>query len=504
MCGWGLVLALLLSALPAQAEGARYLIICPEEFCEATEPLAEWKTRKGMLAKVVPTSETGYSSSEIVDYITDAANSWDPAPEYILLAGDMGEIPMHWENFADGYSDVPYGSIDADDFLEIHVGRFPGRYSSEIETMVAKTLAYEREPVDDDDVYLNGAMLIREDWDDDDWLHYYGDANWAAGLMVDSGFDQVPVITAGTTQNPTGEARDLLEGGASYMAYHGVVSGSCGWPDFYLEADDLDNGPTLPVVVSYTCQTMAASGYECAGEEWMRAGSEHTPRGGVAYVGMAVSCYACAHWRSALRRGFWGYLFEDTGERDICRLAEAAEAGRLVYYAEFNSTSQYLGSLVYGDPELNLWTAVPRTMQFSHPPVIPQEAQTLTFTATLDGAARPDVEVCLMGDAGTYLTATTDESGKVVFEVEPSAETQLYVTATGRNLVPYEGAIGVGEPIPEDGDDDDDSAAGDDDDTGLNWVDPKGPCECRSAGGGASTALWPLLLAAAVVLRRRA
>ena len=261
------------------------------------------------------------------------------------------------------------------------------------------------------------------------------------------------------------------------------------------------------MVVSYTCQTMAASdSYECAGEEWLRAGSDHTPRGAVAYVGQSVSCYACAHWRSALRRGFWGYLFEDTGEREICRLAEAAEAGRLEYYTEFNSTSQYLGSLVYGDPELNLWTAVPQTMHVSHPPVIPQEPQTLTFTVTHEGAARPDVELCLMGDQGTYLTATTDESGKGIFELDPSAESQLYLTAHGRNLVPYEGAIGVGEPVPEsddddDGDDDDDdSAVGGD---GMNWVDPKGPCECRSDGSGGSTALWPLVMVAALWFRRR-
>ena len=40
-------------------DGARYLIIAPDEFVDAVAPLARWKTATGMQAKVVPVSVAG-------------------------------------------------------------------------------------------------------------------------------------------------------------------------------------------------------------------------------------------------------------------------------------------------------------------------------------------------------------------------------------------------------------------------------------------------------------
>ena len=47
-----LALALVASAQPAT--GGRYLIICQDDYVPVVQPLAEWKTRKGMSAAVVP------------------------------------------------------------------------------------------------------------------------------------------------------------------------------------------------------------------------------------------------------------------------------------------------------------------------------------------------------------------------------------------------------------------------------------------------------------------
>jgi len=47
------------SFLHAQESGARYLIITHDNYYEALQPLAEWKTQKGMKAKIVKLSEIG-------------------------------------------------------------------------------------------------------------------------------------------------------------------------------------------------------------------------------------------------------------------------------------------------------------------------------------------------------------------------------------------------------------------------------------------------------------
>ena len=57
--------------------GAKYLIIAADDYVSAIQPLADWKTKKGVKAMVVPLSVTGSSASQIKNYITNAYNTWD-------------------------------------------------------------------------------------------------------------------------------------------------------------------------------------------------------------------------------------------------------------------------------------------------------------------------------------------------------------------------------------------------------------------------------------------
>ena len=506
------VVALLAVAAPVRpclADGARYLIITPDNFEDEIQLLADWKTRKGMLSRVVPTSEAGYTSVEIRQYVIDAVTTWDPAPEYVLLVGGMGQLPMPW--IGDGYSDTYFGNVDDDHFVEIHPGRFPATSNSEVELMVQKTLQYERYPsLDDPGYYTSAALLLYEDWDDDDWLHYYGDVNWTAGLMMEAGFNNVHNITYGTTPNAATTFQGCLENNLAYAGHHGVSGGQtgCDWPGYSLHPEVVDNGPMLPVIVSYTCQTLAYSAdWACGGEMWMRAGSPGDLRGGVAFVGQSVSCSYCADWRSSLRRGFWGYIFEDTSDTEVCTFGEAVEAGRLHYYDEYHLSSQYHASNLYGDPELNLWTGVPRAWTLSHPPDVPRGEMEITLTAALAGEPLPGAVVCASGDHGAYAVGTTGVNGQVILSVDTRSDDVLYITATGRNLLPYEATVGVGgaEVADDDtsgsADDDDATPTGEDDDDDTLYTEPSdmvslgsGPCECRATPATNLEPLTPLLL----------
>jgi len=438
---------LLTTALPmaAAADGGRYLIITPESYEDEIAPLAEWKTRKGMPAEVVTTTETGWSSYEILMYISDAVQDWYPAPEYVLFVGDSTEIQYF------GSSDVAYGSVDGDTFIEIHPGRFPASSTAEVDLMVAKTLAYEREPTTDETYYRSAAFMVARDNDDDDWAHYFNDAEWAAALMGQWGMDNTEVISSSTHPNAGGTFREMADAGMAYATYHGQ---SGGWGT-YNQPSQLDNGPTLPVILAYTC------GGGSYGPSWLTTGTTDDPSGAVGYVGQMTSCSGCAHWRSSLRRGFWGYLFEDTDETEVVTFGGAAEAGRLQYYNEHLATTEYTSSNLFGDPELNLWTGVPATIAVSHPETAPRGEFELTVTVTAAGAAREGAVVCVMSDEGTYEVVSTDEAGHAVFSLDTAEDQGLYVTVTGRNLRPYEGEMSIAGSAPA-GDDDDDTGGGDD------------------------------------------
>jgi len=503
-----LPLALALTGLlptAAYAEGARYLIITTSSYEEHLEPLAEWKTRKGMPTRIVTTNETGYSTQQIQAYVIEAVETWDPAPEYVLIAADQGTIAMAVE---EGYNtDTTFANIDDDLFVELIPGRFPATSVTEIQTMVAKTLQYERTPVLEDEFYYRSAVsLIYEDYDDDDICSYWGDATWASSLMEKAGYTDIDIWSAATTPDIYNNFEDLLNAGVGWATHHGVVGSSCEWPAYGVDPEDLHNGPMLPILVGFTCQTLGYSGYNCYGERFLQAGTPTDPVGAVAYVGQAASCSYCAHWRSALRRGFWGYIFEDTGPTDIVTFGDATEAARMRYYEEFRSSSQYYVATAMGDPELNLWTDVPQAFEISHPPIVPRGAIDFSVLVTQDGVPREGVLVCAMSDEGTYAYDYSDNDGRVAFSVDTTEDIDLYLTATGRNLMPYEGSIEVyevGAPVDTGDppvDDTSDPDIPDDTDRPPVGVAPGGSCGCAAPALPAA----PLaLLLLPVWLRRR-
>jgi hypothetical protein len=80
-----LLVTVFAASLPsAQETGARYLIITPDAYFDILQPLAQWKTQKGMKAKIVTLSETGSDSTQIRNYIMNAYNTWSIQPEYLL------------------------------------------------------------------------------------------------------------------------------------------------------------------------------------------------------------------------------------------------------------------------------------------------------------------------------------------------------------------------------------------------------------------------------------
>ena len=488
----------------ALADGARYLIITPDSYEDELQPLADWKTQKGMLARIVTTRDTGYSTYEIISYIQEAAETWDPAPEYVLIVSDLNTIPMASEG---GYNtDTSYGNLDDDLFVEIIPGRFPAADRSQAETMVAKTLQYERTPaLEDEYFYRSSALLIYEDHDDDDICSYFGDAYWEAGLMQCKGWDDVRIMSYSTTPNVYYEFQNLLNAGLGWAVHHGVVGGNCDWPGYGVDPAGLDNGPMLPIVVGFTCQTLGYAGYDCYGERWLQAGSPSHPVGATAYVGQAASCSYCAHWRSAMRRGFFGYVFEDNDDTDIITFGEAVEAARLRYYDEFHSTSQYLAGTAYGDPELNLWTDLPQAVELSAPPVVPRGSTSFSVLITQQGEPRQGALVCIMSEEGSYAWEYTDSDGVASFDIDTSADLELSLTVTGRDLQPVESEIAVYEggspvdtrqtPVVDTGD------SGPEQEQPPDAIPLGGVCGC--GGGALSASPLAFLLLPLTILRRR-
>lgn len=101
-----------------------------------------------------------------------------------------------------------------------------------------------------------------------------------------------------------------------------------------------------------------------------------------------------------------------------------------------------LSYALFGDPEVDIFTANPAPMTVSHPTTT-TPGSVVIHVETTGGVAIPGALVCLQTSSGThtYQVGLTDASGNVTFSISISAITTVDVTVTKHNYSPYEGSI---------------------------------------------------------------
>jgi hypothetical protein len=172
------------SNLRATSNQADYIIITDPSLTSALTPLVNHRTAQGLAVKVVyvqdifdefsedvsPTYSSGlYSPDAIHAFLTYAYSEWQaPAPSYVLLAGTGSYdhrnilngngsggnlVPVYLmsgidSNLGETVSDNHYADLTGDRMPEMHIGRFPASNSTELTSMVNKTIAREAAPLD--------------------------------------------------------------------------------------------------------------------------------------------------------------------------------------------------------------------------------------------------------------------------------------------------------------------------------------------------------------------
>ncbi len=433
---WAIVVFLISTVYAVIPTGADYLIICPDEFVDDVQPLADWKTKKGMLAKIATLSETGSSSSDIKAYIT-AAQGWTPAPKFILLVGDPSIIPM----VADGstsygtyYCDHYYEDLDGDLYRDVFAGRFPANESQQIQVMVAKTLRYEKDPPGGG--WLDkGCTKINEDGDESDSV-YHANTDSIVEAMTDVGYTLIEQLV-----DTDGDNKDDIEAaitnGCGVVSYRGQAVNNWYTP-FAVTTTDMHNGFMTPVIFSITCYTIrsTAGGSRQLGDVIMANGTVDEPNRAVAYLGTTSAISGGAHLRGEVLEGIAPVFYGDTCNH----LAVACEAGRLNTLNVYSDTAQYDSHVLLGDPDLPCRRMTPAALTASHPSeAYTGETNTFRVDVLSGGASFAGAFVCLYSDGDIYQTGTTNMFGRVTFSFNPAEIGTLWVTATAKDHTPYEG-----------------------------------------------------------------
>lgn len=160
-----------------------FVIIVPNEHTETAELLWKWRTLQGIDTGIVWLMETGTTSSDIEQWITNAYYNWETPPVAVLLIGDYGPegsedsitAPLYHDEYCDDcdayyVSDNYYADVegDGDALPDVAIARMTTDGSFEQTwQVVTKSIDYERYPVMDPGFYDH--PLVAGEWD---WTHW--------------------------------------------------------------------------------------------------------------------------------------------------------------------------------------------------------------------------------------------------------------------------------------------------------------------------------------------
>ena len=143
----------------------KMIIITDTAFKKQLAPFIRWKTQKGFKLKILYKG-TGLAGNDYIQlkdtltriYNTSTAN--DPAPEYLLIIGDVNRIPYYGSGGTGNTTDMYYGEFDGNgDYIpEMYVGRLPVADTAELRTAVSKIIQYEKFQFADTNKFYSRAI----------------------------------------------------------------------------------------------------------------------------------------------------------------------------------------------------------------------------------------------------------------------------------------------------------------------------------------------------------
>ena len=409
-----------LEVSPHPAYPVEYLIITADELFDRIQEFARWKTQKGYKVDIYRISEVGTDDEAIKSFVEEAYSSWEIAPTYLLLVGDVEQIPSH--NTGRHLSDKYFVTVDGDDYVpDIIVGRFSAQTEEQLNAIIEKTLVYERYS------FINESWLTHPvflacgtdgDWELAEGTHRYVFTEYLHppefhpdSLWAYDGATTSDVITA-------------INSGALLVNYSGHGY-SGGWANPAFNSGNiyaLANEGNYPFVMSNACQTGMFGGDECFGESWIRAPG----KGAVAFIGATNSTY----WTEddIYEKRFYDAFFLN----GYTSLGGANFDGLLEVMLYGTSLAEYYFQVYHtlGDPSLETWWGTADEFTASTPSVFPLgsvmfssevSADSILFTIS-KGTELWGLEFSSGGAATVHFDEVPDEPGTVAFAFTKAPE----------------------------------------------------------------------------------
>ena len=473
-------------SLSTKDTGFDYLCITHQNFYHQAKQLADWKHMTGLMATTVNVSDIGSTANQIRQYIQNAYDTWDPRPSFVVLMGDEEFIPtnrLYTHPYSGGLtpSDHWYATVDGSDYYaDIFIGRIPADTATEAEVMVQKILDYEQNPPTQPSFYENFVVaayfqddyntgyesrrFVRTSEEIRDYLNSIGYAgeriycteSYKNPTHYNNGYygngEPLPPELLRPTFPWNGDANDIITAinqGIFILNHrdHGMISG---WGDPYFTTShlpSLTNGDLLPVVFSINCLTGKFTPGECFAEEFIRK-----PDGGAVAV-FAASEVSYSGYNDYLCRGMYDAQWPDF-DTDFGDDVPLYHLGQILNYGKTYMANTWGNPWgyerltfemfhVFGDPSLNMYTGLPRSLEVTSSCA----SDDIQVTVTSQGNPVKGARVCLSQESGFYQAGVTDTDGVVQLDKTGVILTEnISLVVTAHNHLYYSDSFLFNQP----------------------------------------------------------
>ncbi|MDT8400999.1 MAG: C25 family cysteine peptidase [Bacteroidales bacterium] len=384
-------------------EPVSMIIISDTLFRKHLQPLVEWKTKKGFRISQLYIGENGLQRSfqEIKDtltYIYNNGSQENPAPTYLLLAGDLNYIPA--SQGTNYLTDMYYAEFDGNgDFIpDMFTGRLPARDTAQMKSMVNKIIQYESFSFVDTVTHYQKAMAFTGY--DDGFVNYMdGQVNYASGYFDQNPFPTQAYVFKHELNDSTrtvryDSLRVLIKNGLGYINYtgHGSATAWTGTGIDYTFPSMMQNDSRYPLVISNACLTAKYNDNNCLGSNMVRA----IDKGALAFIGCTNDSYWDEDYYWSVGAGpFVRYpIYEETGLGFYDRLFHLNDevpsdwyttTGQIIFGGNLGVSSspsprkQYYWEtyVLLGDPSISPYIGKPEILTVSVPDKLPPSLKIL-------------------------------------------------------------------------------------------------------------------------------
>ena len=477
--------------------GCEYLILTPNDdvFVEAAQELADYRTRQGILTRVMRMSETGAGTSNmLLTWFRNIYQSWDIPPVAVCLLGESGSdltrfvpgVPTIHPKDGTVTSDNPYADVNNDNLPDINFTRIIAQNHEDLSILIGKQIEYEyTNPVSN--LYYYTHPLTAAGWQNIRWFQitiatisgylsqhgkmpvrineiYGGDLGpgWSTAYGTNAvvsyfgpeGLGYIPATPeelGGWTGGTAAQVIQAINTG-TYLIQHRDHGWNTKWyqPEIYTtDFNAINNVNKLTYLISVNCRTgMYDASQTCFVESLIRMRRNGHNAGIVGAIAPVGQTYSFAN--DIYLWGVWD-LFDseflpDYGpfndHTDSWLPSFANVAGK--YFLEthvFPGTNEEMCVTTYntfhthGDPFLRIFTEMPQLINPTHD-------QTITCFRPFHITAPEGTQIALTanqnGQTRILATATGTGQEQTLTVMENITANTIHLTITGQNYLRHE------------------------------------------------------------------